>query len=138
MQNTITAAEAQRLVDVYVQEAMTALPPHARLEKQSGMVYDCSDPTDHGPRGRVIASINYWIRDLPKDQNQAYFDAALRYWTQHGWKLLTDSRPQDNYIGVEKISDGFRMSLTASIHGDLNIGTDSPCVWPNGTPAPKP
>lgn len=138
MQNTITAAEAQRLVDAYVHEAMTALPPQARLEKQYERTSDCEQPTDHGPRGRVSASIGYWIRDLPKDQNQAYFDAVLRYWTQHGWKLLTDSRPQDNYVWVEKISDGFQMSLAASIHGDLNIGTDSPCVWPNGTPEPKP
>ena len=138
MQNTITAAEAQRLVEAYVHEAMTALPPQARLEKQYERISDCDQPTDHGPRGRVGASIGYWIRDLPKDQNQTYLNAALQYWTQHGWKLLTDSRPGYNYIWVEKISDGFRMSITANINGDLNIGTDSPCVWPNGTPEPKP
>ena len=42
MQNTITAAEAQRLVEAYVHEAMTALPPQARLEKQYERISDCS------------------------------------------------------------------------------------------------
>jgi hypothetical protein len=138
MRNTITAGEAQRLVDVYVHEAMSAFPANARLEKQYERVYDCSDPTDNGPRGRVIAGISYWIRDLPKDQNETYFNTVLQYWTQHGWRVLTDSRPDDNYIWVERNADGFRMSIQASIKGDLSIGTASPCVWPNGTPEPKP
>lgn len=40
-------------------------------------------------------------------------------------------------VTVENRENGFRMSLQESSQGDLSIGASSPCVWPDGTPAPR-
>lgn len=48
-----------------------------------------------------------------------------------------DKRPTENWVSVENRTDGFSMSVQESVQGDLSLGATSPCVWPNGTPAPQ-
>lgn len=137
IQPTITQNEAMRRADEYVQRSLKALPTQAQLEKQSSDITSCDDPSDNGPKGRVIASNSYWIRGLPKESNQKYFDDLLHYWKSNGFSVLDDARPEDYFISVEHNSDGFRMSLEAGRTGAINIGASSPCVWPDGTPPPS-
>jgi len=40
------------------------------------------------------------------------------------------------FLNANRMDDGFTMSLQANNKGGLALGTSSPCVWPNGTPAP--
>jgi hypothetical protein len=139
MKNTITEEEATQRAEDYVRQAMEALPPEARLEVLSGTSSGpCDDPTDNGPRGRVTVGNIYWVRGLPAESNPQYFDSMVRWWTDHDFAILTDKRPQSNYVWVENKRDGFRMAFRDNPKGELALGADSPCVWPNGTPEPRP
>lgn len=138
--NTITADQAAARVERHLRDFAAAIPG-ARLEEFGGpSIGDCDQPNDGGPLGRVIAENGYWVRDIPQERNPATFDLALRYWTEHGFRILTDKRPGRAFISVEAPSPDFTgMSLRESGdgHGVLSVTASSDCVWPNGTPAPK-
>ncbi|KAA2266996.1 hypothetical protein F0L68_00200 [Solihabitans fulvus] len=136
MKNTITEQQATTRVEDYAKQVVAALPAQARPEKFSANTNQCDDPTDNGPKGRVIASFEYEIHDLPREQYNNYFDALRKWWTDHDFRVLTDDRPKDMYIWVENNQDGFRMALQANDLGKLYLTATSPCVWPKGTPAP--
>jgi hypothetical protein len=131
--NTITQQEANNRAEQYVRDAVTAVSPAPRLEplahEEAG---DCSDPTDGGPRGRVLANRSHWLRDIPQGNNPAVVDALAKWWSDHNFTVLTDERPK--YVQVENKDDGFRMYVQESAQGGLTLGVTSPCVWPNGTP----
>lgn len=136
MHPTITIKQAQEKVEDYFRQALTALPPQARPSPNFVDTYDCDDPTDGGPAGRRIASVDYRLDGLaPADFNR-YFDDLKQWWTQHGFRVLDDARPKGMYLWVENNTDGFRMAAQANDRGELYLGTDSPCVWPDGTPPP--
>ncbi|MPZ64238.1 MAG: hypothetical protein GEU83_01480 [Pseudonocardiaceae bacterium] len=66
------------------------------------------------------------------------FAAVERYWVDNGWGILTDDTDSEAaFLSVENREDSFRMSLSSSVDGQLNIGAVSPCIWPNGTPEPQ-
>jgi hypothetical protein len=140
VKNTITQQQAVERVEQYIREVVTALAPRARLEVLYGSDGSaCDDPTDNGPRGRVIASRSYWLRDIPAEKNEEYVTAIVHWWTEHDFGILTDDRPNDVYVWAENRRDGFRMSVQQTATGppQLSLGATSPCVWPNGTPEPK-
>jgi hypothetical protein len=139
MKNTITQQEANARVEQYTRDAAAALTPTPRLELLSKFEDSpCDDPTDNGPRGRVHVSRSYWLRDIPKDRNSEVAVSLSQWWQEHNFRITLDKRPQENLIFAEHNTDGFRMSLQEGAQGSLSLGTSSPCVWPNGTPAPKP
>src|SRR5207248_11745788 len=80
MQPTITIAEANTRVDDYIARAVKALPAQATLkltlEERSG---DCSDPTDNGPKNRVVANRSYQVLGLDPKQIPTYLN-MLRSW----------------------------------------------------------
>lgn len=136
MQRTITLAEANQRVEEYAAQARTALPAEAvlRLEyiEKAG---SCSDPTDNGPKNRLIATRDYAIDGLSKSRNESYFDTLRKWWLEHNFRIL-DNNPKYEFLWVEKNDDGFRMTLKSSPSGDLYLISVSPCVWENGTPVP--
>lgn len=137
--NTITLQEANNRAEKYIQDAVASLQPPPRLEILSKFENSpCDDPSDHGPRGRVFVSRSYWLRDVPTERNGEVIDAVVKWWTTHDFVVTGDKRPGANLVLVENKTDSFRMSVEESPNGNLSIGTDSPCVWPNGTPIPKP
>jgi hypothetical protein len=136
MQNTITEQEAITRAEEYVREAMSALPSEASLEELSPTdSLACDDPTDRGPQGRVTVGNIYWVRGIANEDK--YFDAMLAWWEKHDFAVLEDLRPKHKRVWVENRKDGFRMAFEDNPKGELSIGVDSPCVWPNGTPAPE-
>lgn len=137
MLHTMNEKQAGEKAERHVRDVMSALPKQARLEPIYLPHTPCDDPSDNGPKGRVEANREYWIRDLPGDTNEHYFDALLDYWQGHNFRVLTDARPQDYFISVENKQDFFRMSVTGGPTGAMSIGASSPCVWPNGTPPPS-
>ncbi|MGW7538241.1 hypothetical protein [Amycolatopsis sp. NPDC054798] len=134
MQPTITAAEANRRVEEYAAKVREALPPNAVYELYASEEHgDCSDPSDNGVKGRVIASRSYQVRGLPADRIPSYFDALRAWWQSHGFRVL-DNTPPNEFLWVENTSDAFRMTLKANSDGELFVIATSPCVWPDGTP----
>jgi type II secretory pathway pseudopilin PulG len=138
MKNTITQQQANQRAEQYIRDAVSAVFPDAQLEILSAFEDSpCDDPTDNGPRGRIIASRNYWLNAIPADKHADYVNTLVQWWTQHDFTILTDDRP--HYVWVENRVDGFRMAVQQTVTGPvrLSLGATSPCVWPNGTPAPQ-
>jgi hypothetical protein len=140
MKNTITQQQAGERAERYIREAVAGLTPPARLEVLSSFDDSpCDDPTDNGPKGRVIASRGYWLNDISPDQHSTYVDDLVRWWSEHNFTVLTDNRPGNVYVWAENRHDGFRMAIQQTEIGPkrLSLGATSPCVWPNGTPEPQ-
>ncbi|MPZ85688.1 MAG: hypothetical protein GEV28_37040 [Actinophytocola sp.] len=136
MHATITVEEAEHRVEEYFRQALAVLPAQARPEPSLIDTYECDDPTDYGPKGRKITSVNYQIHDLPRDEYPEYIADLERWWLDHNFRVLDDERPTYESIWVEN-NDGFRMRIIASDKGKFVLIATSPCVWQNGTPEPE-
>jgi hypothetical protein len=137
MSNTITAHDAEQRVEDYIQQTITVLPPQRRLTNPFTSTYACDDPTDNGPKGRVIATVDYQIDGLSPDQYDHYLDALKKWWVGHDFRVLQDARPKAAHVWVENNKDGFRMAAQTNDRGEMYLTATSPCVWPNGTPQPS-
>ena len=137
MSTTITVERAEQRVEEYFRQALAVLPSQARPEVGLIHTVECDDPTDNGPKGRKIASVDYQIHDLPPDEYPGYVADLERWWRDHDFRVLDDERPARESIWVENTHDGFRMRVKANDVGELFIIATSPCVWPNGTPEPE-
>lgn len=137
MHTTITVEEAERRVEEYFRAALAVLPARARPEVGLIHTVPCDDPTDNGPKGRKIASVDYEIHDLPADEYPAYVETLAQWWRDNNFRILDDDRPARESIWVENTEDGFRMRVKANNAGRLFLIATSPCVWPDGTPAPE-
>ncbi len=138
MTTTITETEARDRVEGYVRAVFAVLPAPAARELFSRNRSECSDPTDNGPAGRYEISATYEVTGLEPDTFKAQFDAVVDWWQGHGFTVLTDRRPTDQYVFARNERDGFDMSLQANELGKLYLGATSPCVWPKGTPEAAP
>ncbi|MFB8764854.1 hypothetical protein VSQ99_20480 [Nocardiopsis alba] len=137
MKETITQDEAAAKVQEHIDGVMSSLPDEAELETRQGMNFAaCDDPTDGGPKDRITVSERLWIRGLPTEENEANIELMHDYWSNNGYRVLRDERPDKPSITVESEEDAFRVSLRVSDQGSLSIGASSPCVWPEGTPNP--
>jgi hypothetical protein len=134
MQRTITVEQAEQRAEDYFRKALAVLPDRARPEVGLIHTVECDDPTDNGPKGRKIASVDYDILDLPPNEYPEYVARLERWWLDHGFRVLDDERPERESIWVENNEDGFRMRVTANDKGKLILIATSPCVWPDGTP----
>lgn len=118
MKNTITQQQANERVEQYVRDAVATISPTARLEVLGGSRdFPCDDPTDNGPKGRITASRDYWLQDLPADKHNDYIDALIEWWKEHNFALLRDDRPKDSYVTAENRQDGFRMGIKGTVTG---------------------
>jgi len=140
MEPTITEQQAADRAENYVEDVTSLMQPRPRLEIQSSLTQECTQPSDGGPLGRVSVSRVYWLRDVSPSAFPGLFAAAERYWSAPTWRVLEDQsdRKPDPTIWVENSQTGFRMRLETSLDGQqLALGAVSPCVWPNGTPEPR-
>jgi hypothetical protein len=131
MPNTITVKQAEQGAEEYFRKALAVLPDKAR--PVVGLIH--TYPCDNGPEGRMIASVDYEILDLPRDSYSDYVSELERWWRDHDFRILDDERPTEESVWVENNDDGFRMRVTASKGGKFILIATSPCVWPDGTPA---
>lgn len=140
MKNTITQQEAERRVDAYAQGAGAAFPSTARLEVSHRSTTRCDDPTDHGPLGRVNAGVSYKVRGLSEPDMPQYFNSFAEWLARNDFVILTDKREVTKagaMIWAENKHDAFRIILDYIPGVDPTISVGSPCVWPDGTPAPE-
>jgi hypothetical protein len=136
MQPTMTAQAAEERVEANLGAAASVLPDQAQLELFDSGQPNCDDPTDHGPKGRVIPFVTYQVLGLSASIYGRCFDLLLRWWEDNGFVVLRDSRPGGMYVWVENREDGFRMTAQANDLGQLYLTSTAPCVWPNGVPEP--
>jgi hypothetical protein len=137
MQSTITIDEANVRVEDYISRALKVLPaevkPELSFEERSG---ECSDPTDNGPQGRVVAGRSYKLLGLQTAAIPSYFDTLRSWWQANNFRILSDT-PKNEFLWVENNADSFQMTLKANSVGGIYLLAGSPCVWPNGTPEPQ-
>jgi len=63
-------AEANTRVDDYIARAIKALPSQATLKLTLQELHgDCSDPTDNGPKNRVVANRSYEVLGLAQQHS---------------------------------------------------------------------
>lgn len=141
MQPTMTGEQAIDRVEELIKDAAAQLPPASRLEYKSATdSFPCDDPTDLGPKGRIFVERDYWVRGLPPDHLDEHFHTLQRYWTDRGYEQ-TRFTTFPNLVGwkmVHTTPDGFRISLSTTGGGkSLYLRSQSPCVWPDGTPEPE-
>ncbi|MEV0069516.1 hypothetical protein [Amycolatopsis sp. NPDC050768] len=134
METTMTEKQAHDRVEDYVRAAFEALPGTASRTLFSQNRSECTDPTDDGPPGRFEISVTYEITGVQVAAFGEHFDAVVTWWRAHGFTVVTDRRPTDQYVFVRNASDSFDMSIQANELGKLYLGATSPCVWPNGVP----
>ncbi|MDV6011835.1 hypothetical protein [Haloechinothrix sp. LS1_15] len=116
--------------------AIAALSGQPSLRQLSDYSDECTNPTDGGPEGRYEVGRGYWLDDLPNEKNREYLDTLYTHWEANNYRIRSDNRrPSDEgtSIYVEHNEDAFRMSIRTSDEGDLSLGADSPCIWPEGT-----
>ncbi|XKK37537.1 hypothetical protein HFP72_22420 [Nocardiopsis sp. ARC36] len=134
-EDTMNQDEAATRVTEHIEGVVAALPEGAELEPRQGMnVAACDDPTDGGPRDRVTVSERLWIRGLPVEDNEANTDLMVAYWTDNGYEVVMDERPDNQSVTVRHTEDSFNVSLRVTDQGSLSLAASSPCVWPEGAP----
>ena len=134
----MTIEEANQHIEEHLRAVKSVLPRTARYEVQfHKKSMDCGR-TETGSRshGRVFASLEYQVLDLQPHRVPEYFSTIRKWWMTHGYRVLKDT-PKNEYLWVENKEDGVRLSMQANDSGEIYIGADSPCVWPNGTPEPE-
>lgn len=136
---TVTIAQAKVQTDQHVREVAATVFPGATLTADPAMrVAQCTEPQDGGPLGRVFATVSYRIGGVPAEDNAAAFDRAKRYWAERGYRITSDKR---DFVSVEAPGPDFTsVALQESVDGSriLFLIGDSRCVWPDGTPTPRP
>ncbi|GAA3709313.1 hypothetical protein GCM10022224_088570 [Nonomuraea antimicrobica] len=130
MHGELTLEQATQRVEDNFRRVFAQLPAHARAEKIAGDPAPCNEPSDGGPAGRVVASVDYRIHDLPPEHYGHLFDVLRAWWIDHRFTVLIDARPRGLYLWVENAADGFRMAAQANEAGGLFLTSASPCVWP--------
>jgi hypothetical protein len=134
MNPTITERQARDLVEDHIRAAFEVLPAEAGRQLFSRNRSECADPTDDGPAGRYEISATYEVTGLDPAAFGEHFDAVVAWWSGHGFTVLADNRPADQYVFARNETDGFDLSIQANDLGKLYLGATSPCVWPDGKP----
>lgn len=132
---TLTHQQARERAQEHIDRAVVALASTGAptLTLQRDDVMECDVPDDKGPGGRYEVGKTYWLDDVPHERNNEIVEALLHHWTASGFRVLSDERSaEDRFVSVEHPDDGFRMSITQSVEGDLSLGASSPCVWLDG------
>lgn len=133
MELTMNQEEAEERVEELITEATAVLPDSLELEPLGGMTANpCDDLANGGAEGPVSVGRTYWLDGLPVTENEASVELLLEFWAVNGYRVTDDRRPDSVFVEHEEGS--FRMSVQASVEGDLSIGASSPCVQREGAP----
>jgi hypothetical protein len=141
MQPTPSSEQAkQATVDVVHVAAANSFPPGYKLTEIVFPNESCTDSSDH-ETGQIRVGITYWVDGPDRTHNNTYYDKLKKWWQDNGWTIETDTWSDEQFANAHS-SDGYLMSLTGTVTGSvlgrLSIGASSPCVWPKGTPEPRP
>lgn len=135
---TMTQKHASGRLDQILLGTIAQLSPRPRLEHSqpyadfTNCLVNSSDSGDT----RKQVSRQYIFLGV-RAANASIAQQVLRIWKKDGY-AITDTHEiggkLDAVFGVTP--DNFLIALDTTGAGDLLIGADSPCLWPNGTPPP--
>ena len=132
---TITQEEATEKVGEHADDTLSALPGEAELEERGGPGSPpCGDPSMLSEEDRVTVSEFFWIRGIPEEDNETALELMHDHWTDNGYQILNDSRPDDTFINARNEEDSFQVATQYNKNGTLSLTVRSPCLWPDGTP----
>ncbi len=141
MQPTLTRAQATERIKSYIKQTVAELPQTAKLDLigyVDSLPCGGDDWLAEETDGRVRVEYTYSIKGLTIADYPKHFDTVERYWESRGYR---QRRFDKNGLSVQMIHtdpDGFRLDLTTNGDGTaLSIQVQSPCIWPDGTPAPQ-
>lgn len=124
-EDPINKDEAVEKIDEHINHAVGVLPEDVRLEPlDQPITGGCEGGGRNEP---VTVSHTYWLYDLDPEDNEANAEALHQYWTDNGFEILSDERPETLSISVQQPEDGFGMTLRESDDGILSVGASSPC-----------
>ncbi|WP_049568070.1 hypothetical protein [Nocardiopsis sp. SBT366] len=127
-EDLINEDEAVEKIDEHINDAVAVLPGDVRLEPLGQPNFGgCEGGGENEP---VSASHIYWLRDLDPEDNDANAEALHQYWSDNGYEVTSDRRPDKLSISVRNVEDGFGMTLRVSDEGTLSVGASSPCFHP--------
>lgn len=135
--STLTEAQALARVNQLIYDTAQALTPKPRLEPLSSYSAPSSCLKEGTPRGQMIISRAYWLRDIPKSDNLAISRQVRTYWQARGHRITASGKDGNpDLSGISK-PDGFTLTLTWAEGDQLYLGAASTCVWPDGAPDPE-
>jgi hypothetical protein len=130
----LTEQEAAQRVDRYFTELVAALPVTPRLELlKSGIKGWCAEPTTphYGQYRQAVHAC--WLRDLPTDHADTFFNAAISYWLDHGFEIVHDNllpggSSENRAVVAHNVEDGFGMTLQYADTVGFSLSASSPCM----------
>ena len=132
----MTATDAEWRVEYHIKDTLEQLPDTAQLTNEFKTNSLPCRWEDDGIDDKVLVEHDYTIEGLPESvPMDEYFDTVRRYWESRGYHETRDYKKGAFRSMVYTDSDGFRLHLFTDFEGKhLNISSQSPCIWPNGTP----
>ncbi|WP_026126752.1 hypothetical protein [Nocardiopsis xinjiangensis] len=127
-EDLINENQAVEKIDEHINDAVAVLPEDVRLEPLGQPITGGCE--GGGENESVTVSHTYWLRDLEPEDNEANAEALHQYWTDNGYEIMRDRRPDTLSISVQYPEDGFGMTLRVSDEGTLSVGASSPCFHP--------
>ncbi|WP_166349207.1 hypothetical protein [Phytoactinopolyspora limicola] len=129
----MTEEEAIAQVEHHIHDAATQLHPPPRLEPLRPLDIPCVDRYDQAT-GQFRVERDYWLRDIPTEDNQDIFNTLHHYWTTQNYEIKHDIREEPNARFLEAQHEGFSISVQESTNGMLRLVAQSPCVWTAESP----
>ncbi|MFI6387485.1 hypothetical protein [Nonomuraea sp. NPDC050540] len=133
---TFSQGQAIAINDKLISETVRAINPRPRLEVISSFNAPSGCLGEGASKNQIIVSRAYWLRDVPKDQNLAISRQIRVFWQSRGHRIVSMGSNGNPDLSGESQPDGFRLFLTWAEGDHIFLGASSPCIWPDGTPAP--
>lgn len=134
MSNGLNRRQAIERAESHINAAVDQLQPRSALNPLRHLMFDCDDPDDHGPLGRVVVERRFELPAVLAEAGPAVLDALADYWTGNGYRILRDTRGTPTPEIAVEAPDGFRVIVKTNTLKQLAITGSSPCVWPSGSP----
>ncbi|WP_245691563.1 hypothetical protein [Sinosporangium album] len=139
--NTTTQQQAIARIEKLISEAVATLGPNTKMELISTSLepMKCLEPSDGGSEDRIVVSRSYYLPDISKDRTVEAAEKIKKHWETQGHEITVfrGAEPGGPSISGRTRPDDFLFSLTTTQDGVIDIGANSTCIWPNGTPEPK-
>ena len=144
---TMNQHQAAAMAEQIVHDTATALHPQPRLDFDPSLGNDATQClAEHLPDASKMVTVyrTAWLRGIPDGEQVNIANQVKAYWQKQGYIIGTTAnfaqgKPEiTGYTPHKDPFEVFTFTLTTASNGWISIGATSPCVWPNGTPPPKP
>lgn len=135
---TVSAIDAQHRIDAQVRRAVAKVGPGLTLPQPKVNVgnQDCwyGWQGGDGPTGEVEVSLDYVVDGVSLAMKGRVVEAmsTIGHTIVHGDYILTNPEPDVQGTGL------FQVTTSYQDDNELVIHAESACIWPNGTPNPRP